>query len=159
MNKRTMYIIWSFVLNLETKVFGDNQHPKRCCGTSCQDALNPFNAVCPHSWNKALHLIKLKGIKCIKCTKPTKTHFTKSNTSFCPSRLRWNCGVIHTKIWTFWKKRRKHLQTYKMWPNQPKPISQNHTQVFVHQHWGEIVGNPHKNLNFLEEKKETPSNI
>jgi len=25
-----------------------------------------------------------------------------------------------------------------MWPNQPKPISQNHTQVFVHQHWGKI---------------------
>jgi hypothetical protein len=48
---------------------------------------------------------------------------------------------------------------YKMWPNQPKPISQNQTQVFVHQDWGEIVGNPHKSLNFLEEKKEKPSNV
>jgi hypothetical protein len=45
-----------------------------------------------------------------------------------------------------------------MLPNQ-NPFHKNQTQVFVHQDWGEIVGNPHKNLNFLEEKKEKPSNV
>jgi hypothetical protein len=55
--------------------------------------------------------------------------------------------VIHTTIWTL------NLQTFKMLPNQLKPISQNQTQIFVHQDWGEIVGNPHKNLNLK------PSNV
>ncbi len=71
-------------------------------------------------------------------TKPNQNPFHKTKHKFFVHQD-WgeNLWVIHTTIWTFWKKRRKNFQTYKMLPNQPKPISQDQTQVFVHQDWGE----------------------